>query len=393
MVAPPPAISAKWTRALIQALSLAKQSLEGYDECQFDRKTCQNEVAGFEVDWLMMPENEKGNSYFPPVVPSFIHRETSISMLDSIIRNPGTIIALIDCTPESNMLVALGIEIFCISQSDRIPPFDSVGDLLDEKYLGYRPEDTGFDIDRFVPSRNLLNSMNLDTIDPKDVARQLLRVLRRKTVGPEKPNDREKDMDIEERKKKIASLATSGLERTLRIVEITARAYRENSLENLQDMQRVIFKAITDSLGSIDPIQQSIVFKQSNNIRDIGGKKELHDTFTIFISCIIFISASLYVLSKDSAVVKRWRTHRHHHRNRLLDGILSRLSDLDDAWEMLLVWWRPGKSTARNSGGENAADNTGNEQQLPHSNQLVNNHNHGHGHGHARRRRKAKMAR
>eukprot|EP00536_Pseudo-nitzschia_multiseries_P014939 jgi/Psemu1/291730/fgenesh1_pg.793_\ len=401
-------LNAKWTRSLIRALSLTKQSLEGYDECLFDRNTCQNEVAGFEVNWLSMQEKdeEQANVNFPPVVPSFIHQETSINILDSVIRKPNTAIALMDCTPEASILAGLGIEIICISDSVRVPTFDSVYDLLDEKQVVSHTHDSNDANNRDAPSRLLLESMSNDTINPEEVATQLLRVLRRKSIGVDISDDGEK-IDLEKQtKKKVASYVRSGLERTITIVETTARVHRENSWENLRQMQQVTSKAIAESLRSKDQIQQDGKSNHFSNTqsRDIVGKKELHDTFTIFIAWVMFLSAALYLLCKDTTVVKRWRQQRHHHnKHALIDGILTRLRDVDDAWDMLVTWSaqfaviisssvsHDGLSAEENEDGKNAVGITGHDQQLSHSNQII--HSHSHHHGHMRRRRKSKTAR
>lgn len=404
MVAPRGQVSAKWTRALIRALSLTKQSLEGYDDCLFDRATCQNGVVGFEVDWLVLGDEE--NDRFPPVVPSFIHKEVSVSLLDSAIRNPNTIIALIHCDSESNILATFGVEVFCISQSNRIPTIDSVGEILYEK--GYESAHAGIDLayDRNSPSRLLQESISREIINPEEVATQLLSVLRRKSIGSETSVASEQMDSVEKKRKEVVTWVTSGLQRTVTIVEVAARVQRENNWENLREMQRVTSSAITEALHSMDGVSLSRnthqVNHNNNNSQDTMGRQELYDVFTVFVAWLVFLSATIYIILKESIVMKRWRQYRHHHYHRhggsLIDSALTRLKDLDDAWDMLLSWssnlspTKPIFNTrddhiGRFGSNENEVRNTRQERQLQ------SNDNHHNNHCQMRRRRKTKTTR
>ena len=399
MVSPKAGVSAKWTRSLIRALSLTKQSLEGYDDCLFDRATCQNGAVGFEVDWLTMQEDK--NDHFPQVVPPFIHREVSVNLLDSAIRNPNTIIALIHCDSESNILASFRIEVFCISQSNRIPIMYSVEDLLHEKGYGGAAADIDLANDRDASSRLLQESISRENLNPEEVATRLLSVLRQKSIGSETSATREQNDYIKKRNREVATWATSGLQRTVKIVQSAARVHRENSWKNPQEMQRVTSSAITKALNSMDgSLQGENIPQVDNNSQDVEGKQGLYDAFTIFIAWLVFISATIYMILKDSIVIKRFRQHHHHHCYRhggsIIDSILIRLKDLDDAWDILLSWssdLSPAKllidthndRNGRSGPNENTVINVKKEQQPQHNN---NHHN-----GQVRRRRKMKTTR
>jgi hypothetical protein len=404
MVAPKAGVSAKWTRSLIRALSLTKQSLEGYDDCLFDRATCQNGVVGFEVDWLAMQEEK--NDHFPQVVPSFIRRDVSVNLLDSAIRNPNTIIALIHCDSESNILSTFRIEVFCISQSNRIPIMYSVEDLLHEKGYGGAATDINLANDRDSPSRLLQESISRENLNPKEVATRLLSVLRQKSIGSETSTTREQKDYIKKRNREVATWATSGLQRTVKIVQSAARVHRENSWKNPQEMQRVTTIAITKALHSMDGILrgENNIQQVDNNSQDVEGKQGLYDAFAVFVAWLVFISATIYMMLKDSIVIKRFRQHHHHHYYRnggsIIDSVLTRLKDLDDAWDILLSWSsdlttaKPVFDThndriGRSGPNENAVISVRKEQQLQHNN---NHHNNNH-HGQMRRRRKMKTTR
>jgi len=409
MVAPPVGKSSKWTRSLVRALSLTRQSLEGYDECLFDRSSCQNTVLGFEVDWFKTQEEEEEEEEegvtdtFPPVVPSFIHNKTSNSLLDSAIGNPNTIIALIFCGYESSILSTLGVEIFCISRSDRI-----IGDAYGD-YFGGSTVDLN---DRDPSSQLLLKSLNQDTLDPEEIAIQLLKVLRRKSIGFTKSTTSGTIHSVDKRNKGVATDVTDGLQRMLAIVQAAAHVNRENNWDSLHDMQRVTSKAIMVALDSIDLIVD-IDIKQikSQDAASQFDDQQPYDAFTVFIAWLVFLSATIYIILKDSVLMSRLRSHKnhhhhhhhHHHRNgkSIYDGILSSLSDLDDAWETFLHWSAIVVEIFDNNdhlavSDADAVDNNENKQQLQHNSnnlQHQNQHNNHHPHGHARRRRKTKTTR
>jgi len=394
MVAPPAGKSAEWTRSLIRALTLARQSLEGYDECLFDRASCQNGVLGFEVDWLNTKKKGKEDNIdnFPPVVPSFIHNKISNNLLDSAIRSPNTIVALISCDSEPNVLTSFGIEVFCVSQSDR-----HIGDDFDGSAVNLNGRDP--------PSQLLLKSLNQKILDPEVIAIQLLKVLRRKSIGFAKSTTGTKH-SLDKRNKEVATEVTDGLQRTLTIVLTAAQVHRETDWDSLQDMQRVTSKAIMDSINHIADIN----ILKSQHTESYFDEQQSYDASTVFIAWLVFLSATIYIILKDSVLISRLRFHtnhhhHHHHRNgnSASDGILSSLSDLDDAWDTLLVWSNNVTESLFVDNNENlgtteseadaVGGNTENEHHLQHDNNRNNHNHHGHGHGHMRRRRKTKTTR
>ena len=403
MVAPPVGMSSKWTRSLVRALSLTRHSLEGYDECLFDRSSCQNTVLGFEVDWLKTQEEEDIINTFPPVVPSFIHSKISNNLLDSAIGNPNTIIALIFCGSEADILSTLGVEIFCISRSDRI-----IGDAYGDHFGG-----STVDLNNRDPSSQLLlKSLNRDTLDPEEIAIQLLKVLRRKSIGFAKSATTGTIHSVDKRNKDVAINVTDGLQRMLMIVQVAAQVNRENNWDSLYDMQRVTSKAIMVALDSIDQIADTNTKQfKSLDAESHFDDKQPYDAFTVFIAWIIFLSAAIYIILKDSVLISRLRSHKnhhhhhHHHRNgiSIYDSILSSLSDLDNAWETFLNWsaivtemFDINDHLGTAVSDPDVVGNNENEQQLQHnSNNLQHQHQHNnHQHqGHARRRRKTKTTR
>ena len=270
-----------WIRSLIRVLSFVRQSLQEYDECLFDRASCRNRVAKFEVNWLKMTENEKGGNanFFPPVFPSFITSTDSNSVLDSAISNPKTIVAIISCDSESKLLSSFGIEVFCISQSG------------------------SNDLNKRDPLHQMLqNSLNQATLDSEVVAIQLLKVLRRKSIDLSK-HTRGTLQSFDKRNRKAARQLTGGLLKTLLIVEETAQMNRGNQI----------------------------------NLKNSGFREPLHDASTVLIAWLILLFAALYVFMKHILLISWLRDHnRRYHSPSLLNGILLNLAELDDAWRALL---------------------------------------------------------
>jgi len=401
LVAPKAGVSARWTRSLIRALSLTKQSLESYDECLFDRKTCQNGVVDFSVDWLaMIQRTNNETNFFPPVFPSFIHRVASVGLLDSALRNPNTILALIHCDSESNILASLGIQVICMSQNHQVPNFHSVSDVLHEKgYCGRSTNDENavVDLDGDSHSRLLQESLGRDddTMDPKEIATQLLRFLRKKSIGPPSTSTTQQtDRGVEKQKKEVASWVSSGMKRTITIVETAARVHRNNYWDNPRQMQQLVSREITKTLQQ----QANQLFQHVDNQED--HVQEEQDDFSVFVAWLIFWSTIVYIALKDSIAMKQWRQHRNHQYYRnggsILDVISSRLRDIDDVWDMLLSWLSDLPTTKSvfdsrnefNGPNERSEIDATKDEPLQRNTNPRNNH-----HGQIRKRRKVKTAR
>jgi hypothetical protein len=99
LVLPPPSdVSANWTRDMIRAITVARQSLKSYDDCAWDSWSCSNPFSHFRVVWIDdgQSNNTKFHS-FPFVVPDFIYRETEHeNLLDAIFRYPTTSVAMVE---------------------------------------------------------------------------------------------------------------------------------------------------------------------------------------------------------------------------------------------------------------------------------------------------------
>jgi hypothetical protein len=105
--------------------------------------------------------------------------------------------------------------------------------------------------------------------------------------------------------------------------------------------------------------------------------------------------------------IARWRRRRSHHRgDSLSDGILTRLPDLDEAWDTLLAWYRDqpllviaesftlssGQDDNQNIKSPSGAPSGHHPSTLQQGNQNQQQHQH-HNQGHIRRRRKVRTAR
>lgn len=389
VVEPPQRTSPRYIRSLIRSLTLARQSLDAYDECSWDSFSCRKD-APFEVVWLQKRTNESSDDaerYFPPSVPSFIHREMSTNILDSVIRHPNTVAAIAHCNSDSHTVSTLGVGFLCLSHSSRIPPPPLAG----------TPE--GDDESRSIHS---VPPELGDMLDPREVATQLLRILRKKSreVGNSKT-----------RKRNAANRIPHGIEATITVVSAVARTHRENKpWKNLSEMQETMATSIREAMkGVVDKNDGGRSVDSELDTRSLldlrFDEQQPYDAFTVLVAWVVFLSALIYVIMKDS--IARWRRRRSHHRgDSFSDGILTRLPDLDEAWDTLLVWYRdqPALVIAESFALSSAHDDnqnikstsgatSGHHATTPQQGNHSQQHHQHHNQGHVRRRRKVRTTR
>ena len=330
MVAPPPNFTAEDTRTLIRGLTMARASLENYDECEWDSYTCQNEAIDFAIVWIDIDDNTR---YFPEFVPPYIIREASIDILDSVSRHPKTIAAVVHCDSDAHVLSMLGVSVLCISQSERLPIQTNHPPLLD---------DSG-------------------KLDSREIAVQLLSLIRRR--------------HLQDESNKVVKL--DGLSRAVSLVEQVAETHQENRpWKDAQHMQKTITQAIHNG------------FSQTRKEQSMFDQQEPYDTLTVLVAWMVVFSSILYVLVKDS-LLARWRPRRAYHRGESLsDGILTRLPDLDEAWALFVDWYskQPGDLYRANSMLRATTDIIYDRNSSQEGDHASSHHNHHH--GNIRRRRK-----
>jgi len=309
-------------------------------------------------------------------------------LLDTLIRYPNTIAVLAHCDSELLGVASLGVGLLCTSQHDDIPPLVSAspGDVskaaVPNSVYG-------------MPVYRLKRSTD-STMDSKEIAKQLLYMLRQISVELDKSSP--------------TSVASTGLERAITIVRTTAKTQREKTpWKSLQNMQEVTSEAINEALFKLDIVdgeEEQVYSNPTADTIDELRKAELdfdeqqpYDAFTVLIAWLVFLASAAYLLLKDSAVIMHWRRRRmniHHRGYSISDGILSRLPDLDDAWETLWMWYREQPAliisesfSNANEGPPQAASSGFWDGNLQHQ----SHHHHGHHHGNVRRRRKIKTSR
>jgi hypothetical protein len=384
MVWPSPDISPASVRALIRGIILARGSLDSYDECEWDSLSCRNEGTDFEILWLDDDEynnhnNNKGG-YFPDVVPSYVKKESSVSLLDSLARHNHTIAVLAHCDSTSMALPLFGVSLLCVSQSDR-------GDPLERLPVGPDGE-----------------------MDPREVAVQLLRLLRER-------NKNNHNHNAEGGETMISSLPNKnrnnehqrwldGMTRAVAVLRQVAVSHRDHGpWMTLSQMQEVSTLAARDALfENKHPSSSSIIEEPS-----FFDEQHPYDTFTVLVAWLVLLSCTVYVIIKDS-VLSRLRPRRPRGGEAFSDGILSRMPDLDDAAATFLQWCRDqtplvvhnnnSVPTARSSSNTDSNNNHRGMHSLgghsqPHSNtggnnnnNNSNNHNRSQGQANMRRRRK-----
>lgn len=385
MVQPPERASASWVRSLIRSLTLARQSLDDYDECSWDTFSCRKDMS-FEVVWLQK-RNQNGNysiisgepeKHFPPVVPSFIHKETSINILDSVIRHPNTVVAMAHCNSDLHTVSALGVGIFCLSHTSC-------------RQSDYR-NDSSFDS---------LSRGGSNVLDPREVATQLLRLLRQKSLDGD-------NLQIRKNQAIAAHGIPHGMDTAVVIVSMVAQTHRENKpWASLTEMQQTSATSIMEALERLASLEKGgggdLKSDDRSRLEIHFDEKQPYDAFTVLIAWVVFLSALTYVLMKDS--IARWRRRKPPYRgDSLSDGIFSRLPDLDEAWDTLVTWYREqpvlaiaesftlSRAQAENQNIKSTSGvDIAHSASTPQGNQQPQHHNHHQ--GHVRRRRKVKTTR
>lgn len=357
VVAPPPNCTAKYNRMLMRGLILARSSLEQYDECEWDSLSCQKEATGFSILWLDFPNDSA--EYFPDFVPPYVVREPSVGLLDTLSRHPNAIAAVIHCDSDSQILSStLGVSVLCISQNERLPPPTQTSSSENNRLLGDGKQE----------------------LDPREIAAQLLGLLRRRNLEQE---------DSDEKQTKDGP-RLDGLSRTVSIVrQVAATNRKQGPWGDVLQMQRVVAQAVCDYIKSttLESVATTNALLDQSHTFD---EQQPYDTFTVLVAWFVLFSSSLYVFFKDF-LLGRWRPRRNHHHHRgdsLSEGILTRLPDLDDAWVTLVQWYREQPVLMRTESFIASTMTT--EENAHHRNS--SNHASGHGNmhhgGNVRRRRK-----
>lgn len=336
LVVSPSDFTSEWTRNLIRGMILARQSLQTYDTCSWDSFSCINPFSEFHVLWL---EQEFDDATFPPVVPEFIQKqESNTNLIDTIVQNPSTVVAIMTCDADSQAAAGamLGVSILCLKQDQhRIPLLPSPEAHLDKSRS---VQHAGFRMFQVLPEQYG------KPLDPTSIATQIIHTLRQRVLYSTKQNDT--DTAVEQR-------SDSGLERVMSIVEALAKTQRQNQpWDNLDEMRRAMSNTFDMTLRVFNPETiegKSHVLQAELEVNPFLQRP--YDSFTVFVAWFVLLSAALYLAFKDT-IMLRVRQHIHQHPFHLRqptvarrdggvsDGILSRLSDLDDAWQLLLEWYQ-----------------------------------------------------
>jgi hypothetical protein len=286
LVALPYNSSAEDVRSLLKGLFMARSSLETYDDCEWDPLSCRNDAANFTVTWLDFGKNM---DFFPEVVPSFVTREPSLGLLDSLSRHPNTVTVLAHCDSNFPIVSELGVSILCVWQSERLPEVTSV----------------------------LLNRTG--RLEHREIARHLISSLRSRTLEYES-SIRKDDVHLD------------GLSKAVSLLRVVAATQREHApWRSTPLMQQVISRTLVDSLQPVHSEQgETGVFEE-----------ELpYDAFTVLIALIVVLSTGIYILLRDSFPSLRRSQRSHYRTGDFSGGIMTRLPDLDDAVMMLADWYK-----------------------------------------------------
>ncbi len=303
LVVPPTKLTALWTRNILQALIMVRDSLERYDDCDWDSLTCQKPSANLKIIWLA--EEDSKEDFFPIAILEFVERETYISLLDSLANHPGTMLVVMPCDKHTVLLEdALGIPTVCLEASDRFP------------LRTYQKPP--------IPS------------EPRALTAKVLQRLR---------DRQQKEQRIATATNKGQHISANGsLTEAVSIIQLVASVHRENQpWEDISEMQRVTLQAVKNRTQRLHDVRSS----KSTSIEDELDWQPPYDTFTVLVAWIVLLVSVAYVTCRDmfsSRTVRRSHINYNHHysssssSSTSLDGLFTR-PDLDDAWIALLDWY------------------------------------------------------
>lgn len=294
---------------MLQSLTLARESLAKYDACAWDALSCQNPYVDFEVIWLVLTQHGDATHHFPPIVPEFIHQETSVGVIDSLAWHPDTVIALVPCDADASVLEhVFDISVVCIAQSDRMPPSTT------------RP------------------SSPLNPVELRPLAAKILQHLRSR-----QQQYRKQTLPLGKDSVHTASTAPSNLEGLARAISIIGQAattHREKGTwSSTEEMQQVVRQAI-------DEIFHKGRHTEETDEDEIMEVQPPYDTFTVFVAWFVILASVIYVIVQDFLMSTRSSSRRNHYHphthsgQSFSDGIFTRLTDLDDAYALFVNWYR-----------------------------------------------------
>ena len=360
VICPGKNISPASARNLIRGSIVARDSLRSYDECDWDSLSCQNAATNFDIVWLdtvtvdgnastvnannSTTRKKEEDDYFPDVVPTYIRREKSISLLDSLARHSTAQVVLAHCDSTSSIVPTFGISLLCISQSTR-------GD-----------------------SPTIQRQLPLDEnkeIDPRELAIQLLRSLRERNnrVVASSTSSGDDDTSIGNDSEEGSTVPLSGtstpstfqldvhsgMDGAVSVLREIANSHRTHGpWASLSQMQEFATQAARNGLAVGNPSPSNVDERDrsatttTSSLNNHFDEEHPYDTFTVLVAWLVLLSCGTYVVVKDSVLAKIRRphyNHRHHHRSSqnhggeaFSDGILSRMPDLDDAATIFIRW-------------------------------------------------------
>lgn len=306
LVVPPVKLTPVWTRNILQALLMARNSLEHYDDCDWDSLFCQKSFAKFKIVWLVKDKLQE--TYFPNAIFDFIERESYVSLLDSVANHPTTMLVLMPCDKDTAVFeTTLDISTVCLESTDRFP---------------LRP-------DQEPPSPSESSRV---------LAAKVLSKLRERQYKDRRPSS------VSTSTKDYDNFSPGGsLTRAVSIIEHVARVHNEmQPWDDVTEMQRVTSQAVKD-------LTQGQWMAAHSTMVDEYDEGELdwqppYDTFTVLVAWIILFVSAAYITLKDILSSRSFR-RSHHHCNPnnttsqlTSDGILTR-PDLEAAWMTLLDWY------------------------------------------------------
>lgn len=305
VVAPPSVPTPTSTRNILQGLLMAQQSLEQYDDCDWDSLSCQKPYDNFQIVWLYDDDHDADDreNFLPPIPVESMELEPYTNMLDTISRYPKTVLTLMPCDRNAAIFEnTLDLSVICLEDTGRFP---------------LKPE-------QMPPSAT----------EPRELAARILRLLRARQQKKQRPS-----LKVSSNSTRSAS-AQGSLTRSVSIIERVAQTHREHfPWKNTAEMQIITSQAVKN------------LTQQDSNVSSADAQREAnydwhppYDTFTVFVAWIVLIVSMLYIAIKDVVFSKSTRRNHGHYNSHHIpfassDGLFAR-PDLDDAWAAWLEWYQ-----------------------------------------------------
>ena len=309
VVVPPVGMTAAQAREILRSLVLVKRSLDSqFEECEFGSTNCHEERIDLQVKWMVDADFSAYDYLLHGPIPDFVSKRNSTLLFDDLflasMRNKedqSSLLVLASCDGNARLASLLQIPVVCIPGPSSSTHFrKAVQDEIDT-----------VDISNRIESKSL-------------ASRILLRLVQNQRSSWDSPNVRLVD-----------DQGVSSLQHVLATIRVATQVvHTQKSLQKLTlpPSSKMIQEAFV-SLLNTQGLENNLPFDEPS--------RPLYVQMIVCCAWFVLILASAYLLIRKNvhSLALRLRITKVF-RNYLNGPLISRLSELDEAWEALLSWWK-----------------------------------------------------